>query len=185
MSERYRARNLLKLWPWLAAVFSGGLVTSCFAPFNQTWACWIALTPLLAAVWFSGGKAKRRGVRDLLLGYVAGVVYFWSTFSWLRTVTFSGLILVGLYMGVYSALWAWLAGLVRPRQPNESSGARSPWLSSARNLGLAFILACGWTALEWIRGWLFSGWGWNGLGVALHNVLPIIQIAEFTGVAGL
>jgi len=185
VSERYRARNLLKLWPWLAAVLSGGLVTSCFAPFNQTWACWIALTPLLAAVWFSGGKAKRRGVRDLLLGYVAGVVYFWSTFSWLRTVTFSGLILVGLYMGVYSALWAWLAGLVRPRQPNESSGARSPWLSSARNLGLAFILACGWTALEWIRGWLFSGWGWNGLGVALHNVLPIIQIAEFTGVAGL
>ena len=32
---------------------------------------------------------------------------------------------------------------------------------------------------------MFSGWGWNGLGVALHDILPIIQIAEFTGVAGL
>ncbi len=32
---------------------------------------------------------------------------------------------------------------------------------------------------------MFSGWGWNGLGVPLHDVLPIIQIAEFTGVAGL
>ncbi len=32
---------------------------------------------------------------------------------------------------------------------------------------------------------MFSGWGWNGLGVALHKILPIIQIAEYTGVAGL
>jgi apolipoprotein N-acyltransferase len=32
---------------------------------------------------------------------------------------------------------------------------------------------------------LFSGFGWNGLGVALHANWPIIQIAEFTGVTGL
>jgi apolipoprotein N-acyltransferase len=36
-----------------------------------------------------------------------------------------------------------------------------------------------------LRGWVFSGWGWNGLGVALHGNWPLIQIAEFTGVAGL
>ena len=207
MSERRRVGYLPKLWPWLAAALSGALATSCFAPFNQTWACWIALTPLLAAVWFSGETTKRRGARDLLLGYLAGVVFFWSAFSWLHTVTVPGLILVGFYMGVYFALWSWLAGIVRPRKrktfnvqrstfnlqletrtsalPNESLEARSPWLSSLHNLGLALILACGWTALEWVRSWMFSGWGWNGLGVALHSVLPIIQIAEFTGVAGL
>src|SRR5439155_17607413 len=42
-----------------------------------------------------------------------------------------------------------------------------------------------WTALEWVRGWMFTGCGWNGLGVALHKILPLIQVAEFTGVAGL
>ncbi len=194
---------MLKLWPWLAAILTGALATISLAPFEQTWTCWIALTPLLAAVWFSGEGRRRRGVRDLFLGFLAGVTFFWSAFFWLRTVTVPGLILVGLYMGVYFALWGWIAGLVRPRpprpleprgknswpppQPNElaSPEARSPWLSSLRNLGLAFILACVWTALEWVRGWMFSGWGWNGLGVALHGVLPIIQIAEFTGVAGL
>jgi apolipoprotein N-acyltransferase len=62
---------------------------------------------------------------------------------------------------------------------------RSPWLSSLHNLWLAFALAAAWAALEWIRGWMFSGWGWNGLGVPLHNILPIIQIAEYSGVAGL
>ena len=202
MSEDSPIRSWLKLWPWLAAVLTGVLTTLCFAPFEQTWFCWLSLTPLLAAVWFSGEGMKRRWLRDLLLGYVAGVVFFWGVFSWLHTVTVPGLILVGLYMGVYFAIWSWLAGLVRPRislpapeahrnvwpavQPNESPGeTRSPWLSSLHNLWLAFILAAGWTGLEWVRSWMFSGWGWNGLGIPLHDILPIIQIAEITGVAGL
>lgn len=201
VGENRAAVGVLKLWPWLAAALSGALATLCFAPFDCTWLCWFALTPLLAAIWFRDDSEKRRGLRDFLLGYVAGVIFFWSAFFWLRTVTVPGLIMVGLYMGVYFALWAWLAGLVRPRKllaaplgsrrawpppPNEPSPeARSPWLSSARNLGLAGILACGWTVLEWVRGWMFSGWGWNGLGVPLHGILPIIQIAEYTGVAGL
>ncbi|MGH8091967.1 MAG: apolipoprotein N-acyltransferase [Chthoniobacterales bacterium] len=210
MSENSPIRKWLKLWPWSAALLSGVLTTLCFAPFEQTWLCWIALTPLLAAVWFSGAGAKRRWLRDLLLGYVAGVVFFWSVLSWLHTVTVPGLVLVGLYMGVYFAIWSWIAGLVRPGPartketgetpnvqrptfniplgnalPNESREAHSPWLSSLHNLWLAFVLASAWTALEWVRGWLFTGWGWNGLGVALHKILPLIQIAEFTGVAGI
>jgi len=36
-----------------------------------------------------------------------------------------------------------------------------------------------------LRSWVFSGWGWNGLGVALHTNWPLIQIAEFTGIAGI
>jgi apolipoprotein N-acyltransferase len=214
VSEESRIGKWLGFWPWLAAVLTGVLTALCFAPFEQTWICWIALTPLLAAVWFSGEGSKRRWLRDLFLGYVAGVVFFWGVFYWLYTVTVPGLILVGLYMGVYFGLWSWLAGLVRPGPrraqekqkapnvqsasggptsnvqlrnplPNESPETRSPWLNSFRNLGLALILAAGWTSLEWVRSWMFSGWGWNGLGVPLHDVLPIIQIAEFTGVAGL
>src|SRR5205085_11396728 len=62
--------------------------------------------------------------------------------------------------------------------------AASAWLSSAHNLFFALVLAAAWVALEWTRGWLMSGFGWNGLGVALHATWPIIQIAEWTGVAG-
>jgi apolipoprotein N-acyltransferase len=63
--------------------------------------------------------------------------------------------------------------------------SRSPWIRSTNNLLLAFLLAAAWVTLEWFRGWVFSGFGWNGLGVALHDTWPLIQIAEFTGVAGL
>src|SRR5207244_1511243 len=59
------------------------------------------------------------------------------------------------------------------------------FLGSMRNLLIAFLAATAWVAHEWIRGWLFTGFGWNGLGVALHGSWPLIQIAEFTGVTGL
>ena len=68
---------------------------------------------------------------------------------------------------------------------STAAPAPSPWTKSTNNLRLAFILAAAWTTLEWLRGWVFSGFGWNGLGVALHDYWPLIQITELTGVAGL
>ena len=196
-------KNAVRFWPWLAAMVSGLLCTACFAPFNQSWLCWFALTPLIAAIWFSGENSRNRWRRDLLLGYVAGLTFFWTVFSWLITVTALGWFVLQFYMSIYFALWGWLCGLIRPRQTNAQpvedkwtemlARARkpaaaiptSPWLRSTNNLRLAFLLACAWTTQEWLRGWLFSGWGWNGLGVALHANWPLIQIAEFTGVTGL
>jgi len=88
--------RILRLWPWLAAITTAVLCRLCYAPFDQAWLCWVALTPLLAALWFSGADLKHRWRRDLLLGYLSGVLFFWSVFSWLRTVTVPGLVLVGL-----------------------------------------------------------------------------------------
>ncbi|MBA2742799.1 MAG: apolipoprotein N-acyltransferase [Chthoniobacterales bacterium] len=206
------AKKALRLWPWLAAITSGVLYRACFAPYNQAWLCWIALTPLLAAVWFSESEpGRRRWLRDLLLGYVAGAVFFWGVFSWLHTVTVPGVVLVGLYMAIYMAVWAWLCGRLRPRArtPKAAEGleavtqrlaakrgmspvpgadpvqVRSPWLSSLNNLRLALLLASAWVTVETLRGVVFSGWGWNTLGHALHDQWALIQIVEFTGVPGL
>ena len=175
----------LRLWPWLAAVCTGLLGGGCFAPFSQWWLCWFALTPLLAAVWFSGESSRRRGLRDFLLGYAAGIPYFWTVFFWLRTVTVPGWFMVGLYLGLYFGFWSWIAGRLRPIRNPKSEIAKSPWLRSSRNLLLAFLLACAWVTQEALRSVIFSGWGWNTLGSALHGQWAFIQITEFTGVAGL
>jgi apolipoprotein N-acyltransferase len=208
----------LRFWPWLAAIVSGLLCTACFPPFNQTWLCWIALTPLIAAVWFSGKNSKQRWLRDLLLGYVAGVIFFTASFSWLGALGtlfenfwLHGLsLLLSIYLGLNFAFWSWFCGILRPpvvatvpaadatarpvankwsamleRAGRPAPVPKTPWLRSTSNLRLAFLLACAWVAHEWIRGWLFTGFGWNGLGVALHANWPLIQIAEFTGVGGL
>ncbi len=191
-----------RAWPWLAAICSGLLYTSCFAPFNLTWFCWIALTPLIAAILFSGKESRHPWLRNLALGYVTGLTFFWTALSWLTTVTILGWFALQFYMAIYFALWAWFCGLLRPRGARRQLSAgkwdqmlaearstaalpRSPWTKSTNNLLFAFLLAAAWTTQEWLRGWVFSGWGWNGLGVALHDTWPLIQIAEFTGVAGL
>lgn len=170
-----------RAWPWLAAALSGALLAGCFAPFDQGWLAWIALTPLICAVWF--GRS-----RPLALGYVAGVIFFTTTFYWLGSLAtlyanpwLHALPLVlALYMGLYFAFWAWfLGGVLVPR----ATGA--DFLRSRRNLALGALGACAWVAQEWVRGWMFSGFGWNTLGVALHADLPMIQIVDITGVAGL
>ncbi len=204
-------RKAVPFWPWLAAIATGLLATGCFAPFNQDWLCWFALTPLLAAIWFSGENSKRRWLRDLLLGYVAGVVFFTGAFAWLGSLGtlfenfwLHGLPLVlSLYLGMNFAFWSWFCGLVRPGpakiEPTKDKWSEmleragkaptamptAPWLRSTNNLWLAFLLASAWSAHEWIRGWLFGGFGWNGLGVALWARWPLVQIVQFTGVPGL
>ena len=198
-------KRITKLWPWLAAVLSGLLYAACFEPFNLTWFCWIALTPLITAIWFSGTESRHAWIRNLLLGYVAGLTFFWIVFFWLTTVTVLGWFVLQFYMAIYFAIWACFCDLVRPRASNKRQShaaskwdhmlvqarsaaplpAQSPWTKSTSNLRLAFILAAAWTTLEWLRGWVFSGFGWNGLGVALHDKWPLIQITELTGLAGL
>ena len=193
-------KQLLRLWPWLAAVSSGLLGAAALPPFDQTWLIWIALIPLSATILFSGEDIKRRWLHDLLLGYVAGLSFFWTCFFWLTTVSALGWFVLQFYLALYFAIWGWFCGLMRPRARQvvvrdkwsemlarakpDPSRSQSPWLNSGHNLLLALSLAAAWVALEWTRGWLMSGFGWNGLGIALHRTWPLIQIAEFTGTAG-
>jgi apolipoprotein N-acyltransferase len=194
--------NVPRVWPWLAAILSGLLYTLSLPPFDQSWLCWFALTPLIAAIWFSGKESRHRWFRNLLLGYVAGLAFFWTAFFWLTTVTVLGWFVLEFYMAIYFALWAWFCGLLRPREKRKqpsptkwdqmlgqarraAAPVQLPWTKSTNNLLLAFLLAAAWVTQEWLRGWIFSGFGWNGLGVPLHGTWPLIQIAEFTGVAGL
>ena len=194
------SKRLLRLWPWLSAIISGLLGAAALPPFDQTWVIWIALVPLCATILFSGENIKRRWLRDFLLGYVAGLAFFWSCFFWLTTVSALGWFILQFYLALYFAAWGWFCGLMRPRARKivardkwsemlararpETAPAGSPWLSSGHNLFLALSLGAAWVALEWMRGWVITGFGWNGLGTALHGTWPLIQIAEFTGVAG-
>jgi apolipoprotein N-acyltransferase len=173
---------IVREWPWAAAVASGLLLALCYAPWNHRGLVWFALVPLIAAVWFGPARQAAR------LGWLAGLVFFSATFHWLAALgelyanpLLRGLpLLLGAYLALYPAVWAWL--LARLVAPNPEA-RRFPKTWS--NLGAGALAASAWTALEWVRGWLFGGFGWNGLGVALHADLPMIQIADVTGVSGL
>jgi len=57
--------------------------------------------------------------------------------------------------------------------------------SSIRVMRFAVMHASLWVVLEWVRGWLFTGFTWNGLGVAFHENATMAQAADLVGVVGL
>lgn len=171
-------------WPHAAATASGLLTTLAFPPFDQGWIVWISLTPLLAALWRTP-RANGPGpvLHGALLGFLFGLAHFYTLFHWITTVTFLGWIVLIPYLALYPALWGAVAGmLANPRLALRPDGSPA-LLSSGRNLLTATTLALVWIALEWLRGWLFTGFGWNTLGVALHRHILLLQVADIAGMA--
>src|SRR5437763_5747658 len=179
------SKRLLRLWPWLTAIISGLLGAAALPPLDQTWLIWIALVPLCATVLFSGENTRRRWLRDFLLGYVAGLTFFWSCFFWLTTVSALGWFILQFYLALYFAAWSWFCGLMRPRPrkivardkwsemlaraKQKPLPVSSPWLSSGHNFFLALCLTAEWVAGVWTRCWFSSGFGWTGLSNAVRG----------------
>lgn len=171
---------------------SGLLLALCYPRWNQGWLCWIALTPLIWALWFAPGEGggKRPWLKKAGLGYVAGITFFTTTFFWLGSLAklmdnvwlLALPLLLALYLALYFAFWGWFVGCVAFRPDPETE---QKLLSSRHNLQLAILCACAWVVQEWLRGIVFTGFGWNGLGVALHQSIALIQVADITGVLGL
>lgn len=185
-----------RLGPWLLALATAGLLVLCYPPWNLGGLVWVALTPLLVAIWWrpeqsttpAPGNWWRRVWRrkhGFGLGYLGGWLFFTLTFWWIGTLgtlfkapALHGIpVLLSAYLALYPGLWALGTRWMAP--------AEYRFDSSWRNLALAVGTASLWVVLEWIRGWLFSGFGWQTLAVAVRQQLAIIQIADLTGSYGL
>jgi apolipoprotein N-acyltransferase len=186
-----------------AAGLSGVLLHLAFPGANLEVFAWIGLLPLLAVLWPLGADSPRLR-HPFLIGCVAGFAFFLPDVAWVRHSsrvihgaldhTWIGwgpemlgaaavLGLVG-YLALYFGLWAWfIARFALPRHPALSQG--QPLDSTLESLRCASLAAAAWVACEWLRGWMLTGFGWNGLGVALHRNSTLIQIADVVGVAGL
>ncbi len=184
----------------LLALASGGLLALCFPRYNIEALVWLWAVPLMVVLWWFPVKREgRRFWRGCGLGYLAGVTFFAITFSWIREVTVLGAMILPFYLGLFFALWGGIAATVgRPRdailgslpaspEGNEEGEASKPSLTRAslHSLRCSFLNASVWVCLEWLRGWLLTGFGWNGLGVAFHENPNLMQIADVVGVTGL
>jgi len=154
---------------WICAGLSGLGLTMGFAPFSQPLAGWLALIPLA----YYGERQKPNLRSSFLLGWFAGATHFLTTFSWLTTVTVAGWIALCLYMAIYPALW-----LVIWVQLAERKGEG---MTSLRNIRHAMVGASAWVLTEWLRGTVFSGFGWNTVGVSQGNLVLLAQIADLGG----
>jgi apolipoprotein N-acyltransferase len=162
--------------------FAGGIILSLAFP-QVDWGvmAWIALMPLMIAVWtIKGPKRKRNG---FLLGYLFGFTFFAINLFWLSSVSWLGVVVLAGYLALYPALWAMCSAVwLNPWLQPEVGGL---WRQSFRALSYAFGNAALWAFSEWLRGWMLTGFGWNGLGVAMHDQAVMAQCADVFGVAGL
>ena len=154
---------------WLCAGLTGLGLTMGFAPFSQPLAGWLALIPLA----LYGQRQKPTLQKAFLLGGFAGVTHFLTTFSWLTTVTIAGWIVLCAYMAIYPALWF----VIWVRMAGQSSTS----MTSHGNILHAGVGASAWIMTEWLRGTVFSGFGWNTVGVSQGKLLVLAQIADLGG----
>ena len=167
--------------PWFFSILSGLLLGLCYPPWGWGDLVWVALAPLAWAVWMVPPARNRPWLRTAGLGYASGTVFFAVSAFWLTTLTWPGYVLLVLYFGLYFAAWTLFAHLL---VRNLTQGSSPVWLGSLHNLRVCGLGAVGWVALEWLRGVIFPAFGWNGLGIAQHHNIALIQIADITGVGG-
>jgi apolipoprotein N-acyltransferase len=174
------------------AALAGLLLSAAFAPWELAGAAWAAPGLML----FCG--LGQPGKRTFRLGFVAGFTHFLSSLYWLLAMPFTwlgipiapGLAWIGLsaYCGFYCGLWVWFCWKIFPGGAREfplvASMDRFLAVGGWKRAGWAVVCAAAWTALEFGRGRILSGFPWNILGASQYAMLPLIQIASITGVFG-
>jgi apolipoprotein N-acyltransferase len=157
----------------ILAALSGGLLSVAF-PTTGIWLiAWVALVPLL---WVLKDARPREA---LLIGWVAGLVHFLTVLFWMMNtltrygglsypLSFGVLVLLSAYLALYVAVFAWAVVAL----PGGDRSLR--WL----------VTPCAWVTVELARAHALGGFPWANLGYTQYSVLPIIQIADITGVYG-
>lgn len=167
------------LFPVTAILLSALMIAGLVPPYNFSHFAWFCLIPLLLVLWSL--KGKRLALKGFIIAWLVGFISFGIQVSWLGTVSWLGPILLAGYLALYFGIFGVFAATLG-----------NPWKRSIakRHLPIyclltAFTHATIWAGLEWLRGWLFTGFSWNGLGVAFHETLVLSQFADVLGVTGL
>lgn len=198
-----RFHFLLSLLP---AALGGVVLALAYPGWDLEATVWFWLLPVLAVLWpCSAGNTAPSGRHAFIIGSVAGLAFWIPNLSWLRhssrvlsgarddswaglgpeLLGMAAVFGLALVCSLYWGLWAWFTARVARPAPQRLAGGT--WqVSTWHSLRAAFLTAAAWTACEWLRGTtLFNGFGWNGLGVALHRNPLLIQAADLVGVTGL
>jgi apolipoprotein N-acyltransferase len=158
---------------YLLATLSGVLLVLSFPKAEISLLAWFAFVPLLLAC------GQKNPVKAGKLGFLAGMISYGGILYWINIVvtTFGKLPLV-VSICVYLLLVAYLAFfffilffLVR----------------KAEQKGIPVVVSFPflWVGLEFLRSFLFTGFPWASLGYSQYRMLPLIQVADITGVYGI
>ena len=168
--------NWLKL---AGSILTGVLLAISFPKFNFSTLIFISFTPLLFVLKLSGTK------HAIFFSWIAGIVFFCISLFWifnivnfidgylLKVLSILGCILLFAYCAIYFIPFGLLASHCF-RSMNS--------MSIVKNIFIMLFLTLVWTASEYLRSILLTGFPWNLLGVSQYANPAIIQISSFGGV---
>lgn len=140
-------------------IIAGLLLLFAEPPFGYFPLAFVALIPLLFAA-----HRSRNYRRAAFGGFVSGIAFFAPGLFWLTSTTTIGWAALSLYCALYLALFAMLA----------------------RFTSSVFVLAAGWTLLEFVRGTIaFTGFPWLLLSHSQYSFTIFTQILDVIGAYGL
>ena len=160
------------------AALAGGASVLSFEPFG--W--WPLQFILLAYIFYRVGLGNSVK-RATLLGWAFGFGWSVGAMHWLYILMTRfahlpailgalGIVLLGLYMGLFGAIATGVAAWLRRR-----------WSLPIAAFVL-LVLPVTWGVSEWMRGWVFTGFPWSVSGYA-HDTAPLAGFAPLVGVYGI
>ncbi len=164
---------IMRLLDFCLAALSGFFLILAFPKFNVEIVAWAALVPFF---WSLRGKSPAQAA---LLGLVAGFSFFTGLLPWIYNVlnqyghlpgavSVFLLLLLTAYLALYFSAFAFVLR----------------WAQARMEIPETLLAPPLWVSLEYIRGFLFSGFPWELLGYSQYLTLPLVQIADITGVYG-
>lgn len=159
---------------WILSTLSGFMLILIFPRFGFETLAWFALIPLFFVIQNSSPA------RTALMGFWTGMVFYFFGLNWVTNVivnygnlpvvlSYLILTLLAAYLSLYPALFCYLI---------KKSSRGNP-------LSIVFLAPGLWTSLEYLRSSHSKyGFSWLGLGYSQSKNLPVIQMAEITGVYG-
>jgi apolipoprotein N-acyltransferase len=162
-----------------------GLVAGALAALAMPPLFWLplAIVGIVAFVWLWDGAptARTAGLR----AWMWGIGHFTVGSYWMVEAFFvppadfaplgpPAVVGLAIVLGAFPAAAAWAAKKLALRWPGLGGRYRR-----------IVLLAIAWTATEWLRGHIFTGYPWNPLGHVWAFATPLLQGASLVGVYGL
>ena len=162
---------------WRRVVLAAGLgvlATASMPPFNFV----VLLVPAFSGLAWLTGKASGR-LAAFAVGWWFGFGFFVSGVYW-----------TAISMLVKPGSHAWmipfaLFGLPAVLALFPACATLLTRVCGAAGAGRILIFAAAWTAMEWVRSWIFTGFPWNLIATAWSSFDSMMQFAAVGGAYGL
>ena len=165
----------LKLKYFSLSLLSAILTALSFQKFNLFYFAWFSFLPLLYCIFNSDVK------KSFIYGFITGFFCYVISMFWMFVFLYDNLnsyfacfvvsCLLFTYLSLYFSIWAATLSFIQKKLKSYFC--------------IILFSATSWVMFEFIRTYLLTGFPWNLLAYGQVCFLPVIQIADITGVYGI